>query len=336
MNYRGCVCEGGIGKSVEFTLVFETESGRYAHLAPTASTSPRCTEPSCRLRGYCSCLLPNWSKSARRRECGDTTGQAGQFQTRTSVQGSRRAVWLLAGRSTHLRALERQIVRPSESAVGSFGGIMAFLLIRHLYRESGCWIVHDGDLRIERLSLKGTIEAITVGGDDVAHIDVESGGRRASHYAIAIRLHSGRKSAARCWSARTRPAPCRPRSPGDWGLMDGCGISAARLFRTRRRYNPHRGVIRYLPRSDAFFENRNSFSKEIFRPAKLATGGADVRRLGCGGVGPGAGAFRFHDVVPHRVPRLLDRKNSRAILRCWKRCGCGPGARSSSTCSTTG
>ena len=78
-------------------------------------------------------------------------------------------------------------------AVGSFGGIMAFLLIRHLYRASGYWIVRDGDLRIERLSLKGTIEAITVGGDDVAHIDVESGGRRGSHYAIAIRLHSGRK-----------------------------------------------------------------------------------------------------------------------------------------------
>jgi hypothetical protein len=32
-----------------------------------------------------------------------------------------------------------------------------------------------------------------VGGDDVAAIDVESGGRRVSHHAIAIRLHSGRK-----------------------------------------------------------------------------------------------------------------------------------------------
>ena len=70
---------------------------------------------------------------------------------------------------------------------------MAFLLIRHLYRASGCWIVRDGDVRIERLALKGTIEAITVGGDDVASIDVESGGRRGSHYAIALRLHSGRK-----------------------------------------------------------------------------------------------------------------------------------------------
>jgi hypothetical protein len=48
-------------------------------------------------------------------------------------------------------------------------------------------------LRIERLALKGTIEVVTVGGDDVAAIDVESGGRRVSHHAIAIRLHSGRK-----------------------------------------------------------------------------------------------------------------------------------------------
>jgi hypothetical protein len=78
-------------------------------------------------------------------------------------------------------------------AVGSFGAIMAFLLIRHLYRASGCWVVRDGDLRIERLSLQGTIEALAVGGDDVTSIDVESGGRRASHYAIAIRLRSGRK-----------------------------------------------------------------------------------------------------------------------------------------------
>ena len=78
-------------------------------------------------------------------------------------------------------------------AVWAFGAIVAFLLIRHLYRASGCWVVRDGELRIERLSLKGTIEAIAVGGDDVANIDVESGGRRGSHYVLAVRLRSGRK-----------------------------------------------------------------------------------------------------------------------------------------------
>ncbi len=78
-------------------------------------------------------------------------------------------------------------------AVWSFGAIVAFLLTRYLYRASGCWVVRDGVLRMERLSLTGAIETIVAGGDDVAHIDVESGGRRGSHYALAARLHSGRK-----------------------------------------------------------------------------------------------------------------------------------------------
>ena len=34
-------------------------------------------------------------------------------------------------------------------------------------------------------------------------------------------------------------------------------------------------------------------------------GDADVRGLGCGRFG--SGAVRFHDVVPHRIPGLLDR-----------------------------
>jgi hypothetical protein len=67
------------------------------------------------------------------------------------------------------------------------------VLIRHLYRTSAFWIVHDGAIRFERLSLKGTIETDTVGGDDVERIDIESGGRRGSHHVIAIRLRSGRK-----------------------------------------------------------------------------------------------------------------------------------------------
>src|ERR1700722_6977298 len=40
-------------------------------------------------------------------------------------------------------------------------------------------------------------------------------------------------------------------------------------------------------------------------PVSWMTGGGDVRGLGCRGVGPGA--IRIHDVVPHRVSRLLDR-----------------------------
>jgi hypothetical protein len=67
------------------------------------------------------------------------------------------------------------------------------VLIRYLYRTSAFWIVHDGAIRFERLSLKGGTEAETVGGADVERIDVESGGRRGSHYVIAIRLRTGRK-----------------------------------------------------------------------------------------------------------------------------------------------
>lgn len=78
-------------------------------------------------------------------------------------------------------------------AVWSLSAIMAFVLIRYLYRTSAFWIVHDGVIRFERLSLMGTTEADTVGGDDVERIDVESGGRKGSHYVIAIRLRTGRK-----------------------------------------------------------------------------------------------------------------------------------------------
>ena len=78
-------------------------------------------------------------------------------------------------------------------AVWSLGAIMAFVLIRYLRRTSAFWIVHDGAIQFERLTLMGMTETDTVGGDDVERIDVESGGRRGSHYVIAIRLHSGRK-----------------------------------------------------------------------------------------------------------------------------------------------
>jgi hypothetical protein len=67
------------------------------------------------------------------------------------------------------------------------------VLIRYLRRTSAFWIVHDGAIRFERLSLIGTTETDTVGGDDVERVDVESGGRRGSHHVIAIRLRTGRK-----------------------------------------------------------------------------------------------------------------------------------------------
>src|SRR4051794_6308744 len=43
----------------------------------------------------------------------------------------------------------------------------------------------------------------------------------------------------------------------------------------------------------------------VINRSVTTTDGADVRWLGCRGVGPGA--VRLHDVVSHRVSRLLDR-----------------------------
>ena len=103
-----------------------------------------------------------------------------------------------------------------EIAVWSLGAIMAFVLIRYLYRTSAFWIVRDGTIRFERLSLKGTIETDTVGGDDVERIDIESGGRRAATTSSRSGSAPGGKSSVRCWSARSRPEPCGRRSPGDW------------------------------------------------------------------------------------------------------------------------
>jgi hypothetical protein len=78
-------------------------------------------------------------------------------------------------------------------AVWSLGAIMAFVLIRYLRRTTAFWIVHDGAVSFERLSLFGMTDADEVGGDSVERIDIESGGRRGSHYVIAIRLRTGKK-----------------------------------------------------------------------------------------------------------------------------------------------
>jgi hypothetical protein len=78
-------------------------------------------------------------------------------------------------------------------AVWALGAIVAFLLLRYLHRTSAYWIVHDGAIEIEWLSLKGTTEVETIGSNDVEAVDVESGGRKHSLYVIIIRLRTGRK-----------------------------------------------------------------------------------------------------------------------------------------------
>ena len=92
-----------------------------------------------------------------------------------------------------IHALWYDKLSPFGTAVWSLGAIVTFVLLRYLHRMSACWIVHDGGIRIEQLSWKGTAEVETIGGDDVEAVDVESGGRKDSLYVITIRLRTGKK-----------------------------------------------------------------------------------------------------------------------------------------------
>ena len=91
------------------------------------------------------------------------------------------------------QALWNDKLSPFGIAVWSLGAIVVFVLLRSLNRMSACWIVHDGAIRIERLSWNGTTEVEMIAGDDVEAIDVESGGRKDALYVITIRLRTGKK-----------------------------------------------------------------------------------------------------------------------------------------------
>jgi hypothetical protein len=181
-----------IGKSVEFTLIFETGAGDTLTSPPLPDVT-QVQRTIVRIARLLSLPAPELVENPL--DAANAGIRLGKPVSSKRVRAYRALVVLLACSLALplIFGLWSGKLSAFGIAVGSFGAIMAFLLIRHLYRASGCWVVRDGDLRIEQLSLQGTIEAITVGGDDVVYIDVESGGRRGSHHVIAIRLHSGRK-----------------------------------------------------------------------------------------------------------------------------------------------
>jgi hypothetical protein len=77
--------------------------------------------------------------------------------------------------------------------VWSLGAIVAVVLFRYAPRMGGTfWIIRDGGIRVERLSLNNAVEVHTIGGRDVEAIDIEHGSEEGSDV-IAIRLHTGTK-----------------------------------------------------------------------------------------------------------------------------------------------
>ena len=179
-----------IGKSVEFTLIFETGSGDTLTSPPLPDVTQvkRTTVQIARLL-----QLPA-------PELAENPLDAANAAIRLGKPVSARRLWAFRGSPGYWFApwfflppcaVERQTDRAWRRRL-VIRRDRRLPAARYLYRTSGCWIVRDRGLRMERLSLTGTIEIIAAGGDDVAHIDVESGGRRGSHYALAARLHSGR------------------------------------------------------------------------------------------------------------------------------------------------
>jgi hypothetical protein len=180
-----------IGKSVEFTLVVETLSGDTLTSPPLPDVTQvqRTTLQVARLL-----QLPAPELAENPLDAANARIRLGKPISSKRVRAYRALVVLLACSLSlpFAYAIWSGKLSTLGVAVWSLGAIMAFVLIRYLRRNSAFWIVHDGAFQFERLSLIGMTEADTVGGDQVARVDVESGGRRGSHYVIAIRLRTGK------------------------------------------------------------------------------------------------------------------------------------------------
>ena len=125
-----------IGKSVEFTLVFETESGDLLISPPLPDVTQVQRNHRRRLRGCCSLPAPESVENPL--DAANAGIRLGKPVSSKRVRAFRALVVLLAcslSHSTHL-ALWSGKLSALGIAVWSFGGIVAFLLIRYLYRAS--------------------------------------------------------------------------------------------------------------------------------------------------------------------------------------------------------
>ena len=181
-----------IGKSVEFSLVFETESGNLITSPPLPDVT-QVHETAVRISRLLR--LPDPEPVENPLDAVNAGIRLGKPVNPKRVRRRKVIIMLLAGVLSipFIHALWNDKLSPFGIAVWSLGAIVAFVLLRSLNRMSACWIVHDGEIRIERLSWNGTTEVEMITGDDVEAIDVESGGRKDSLYVITIRLHTGKK-----------------------------------------------------------------------------------------------------------------------------------------------
>jgi hypothetical protein len=181
-----------IGKSVEFTLVVETLSGDSLTSPPLPDVT-QVQRTTLQIAWLLQLPAPELVENPL--DAANARIRIGKPVSSKRVRAYRALIVLLVCSLSlpFIYALWSGELSALGIAVWSLGAIMAFVLIRDLRRTSAFWIVHDGAIQFERLSLKGTTETDTVGGDDVERIDVESGGRRGSHYVIALRLRTGKK-----------------------------------------------------------------------------------------------------------------------------------------------
>ena len=177
---------------MEFSLVFETESGNLISSPPLPDVT-QVHETASRISRLLR--LPDPEPAENPLDAVNAGIRLGKPVNPKRVRRRKVIIMLLAGVLSipFIHALWNDKLSPFGIAVWSLGAIVAFVLLRSLNRMSACWIVHDGAIRIERLSWNGTTEVEMIAGDDVEAIDVESGGRKDSLYVITIRLHTGKK-----------------------------------------------------------------------------------------------------------------------------------------------
>lgn len=180
------------GKSIEFSLVFKTESGNLLTSPPLPDIT-QVHQTTVRIARLLR--LPDPEPVENPLDAVNAGIQLGKPANPKRVLGYTVLAVLLACVLSFpfIHALWNGALSALGIAVWSLGAIVVFVLFRYVHRMSGaCWIIQDGGIRIERFSLKGATEVETIGGEDVETIDVESGPKDGL-YVIAIRLRTGKK-----------------------------------------------------------------------------------------------------------------------------------------------